>query len=82
MDTDTVPEGCPGCGLFRGHIPGCRGVVAVYWRYHARYEEDGFQTVSAARRFLVGCSDNAELDPEAVLYPDGSVALTDTQIRR
>jgi hypothetical protein len=84
--------GCPGCGLFLDHVPGCRGVIAVYWRYHSRYKEDGFQTVEAAREFLDAGEDQGAMSAGAVLLPDGTVALDadalhpwrtrDTSVRR
>ena len=66
--------GCPGCGLFLGHAEGCRGVVATYYRYMSRYEEDGFMSVEEAEAFLRQGEDEGSLVSESVVLPDGTVA--------
>lgn len=68
-------NGCPVCGLFFGHVNGCRGVIAAFWSWGNRQEADGFGSVEEAARFLMGGEDAGTLASEAVLLPDGTVLL-------
>jgi hypothetical protein len=64
---------CPGCGLYEGHTPSCKGCVAVYWRHYIKIEQDGFQTPEDAEQFLQSGEDYGELASVAILLPDGTV---------
>jgi hypothetical protein len=65
--------GCPGCGLYLGHVPGCYGCIAVFMQYGREFREEEFQTPEAAERWLADGEDYGNLSSVAVLLPDGTV---------
>lgn len=64
---------CPSCGLFFGHVAGCRGVIAVFMRHHQTEEEEGFHTIEEAEEFLRFGQDEGSLSSVAVKLGDGTI---------
>ena len=65
--------GCPVCGALLIQVPGCRGVIARYMRYHSEYTEDGFMSIEEAEGFLAAGEDEGTLTSRSVELPDGTV---------
>lgn len=72
--------GCPSCGLFAGHVEGCRGVIAAYWQYGRRYEDDGHQSVEDALRFLCNGEGAGSLSSDSIVLGDGTILMTGDEI--
>lgn len=66
--------GCPGCGLFLHHAPGCSGVRVLFMRYGVTEESAfDFHSVDEAVRHLWYGVEQNYFAPLMIILPDGSM---------